>query len=1103
MFKNIHVLVSANTAQLKTKLAGAARDVGVFEKQVEGSNARLGKMSKLAGAAGVALGATLAVGLAKSITLAAEFEKGMRNANSIMQLSEEEFRAVSDEVLDLSTRVPQAATVLADGLYNVASSGYVGADGLTVLEESAVAAAAGLTTTDVSAKAITSVLNAYGREAEEAGDVSDTLFKTVELGVLTFEDLAGNLGDVIGLAAAAGVEIDQVSAATATMTKAGIGTAQATTSLNRVIQGIIDPSDKLAATFKEWGYETGQLALDHLGLEGVIQKVREETGGQATAVLEYFTEIRGARGVLGLMIDDGKTYADVTDQITDSQKRAGATAAAFKEQQKALTAQWDLFVSGVQSGLIQTGRTLTPFLSDMLGGFNELSGILGRTVPEAFQRLKPFLSSVGNLLGSLWQLFQKVGSAAAPIAGILIGIVTGPVIMGLTGLLNVVADVVGWLADSEEALAAVAAVGALALAPTLATLITRMQVMATMGLVNVVSGIATALTGAAGAATALQVALGPVGIALAAAAAAFVYLKGRGDAAAESYRTAADAAASFSDVDFSAPDSAEFDEAITDMRNTLATLGEEASRGYLIQVAIEDVRSGAAPTEALKNIEIIAKQVFGQDYELGVDASDLLDLDVELDAIQTQLSGLSRDISEEWGGVWKDIGGLAKEQLREVADGAAQAFASGDWDVALRQIAAAEEALHDMDIPAGALHHSLGFLSDEFAKNLQLQEFSLIASQDLTSALEQMADGVTNVTDGEREFAQAVLEATEAGMGLDEAIQSVAGDYPALARATQEVTGEQGEQLQVLNDLESQYAAVQQELQNYLDAQRAMFDPLFAAQEATLALSDAQKAEADALKELKLAKAGDKEASMSVEEAERNLEDARRDGIKAAMDQEGALYDLKVAVDSGDVSVSQARETLDRWVEQGWISKEAADQFAGSVRGLTGDAEKWASRTYNAEVTADTEQAKIGLSNITSSLQNLVSRSWTATIGVTGIRSALSAFREADGGVLSFYANGGVNEDHVAQIAPAGAMRVWAEPETGGEAYIPLTPSKRVRSTAVLEEVANRFGMALVEQQRGRGRDGSTIIENLNLRAYNDRFELTQVQDEIAFREAL
>lgn len=59
------------------------------------------------------------------------------------------------------------------------------------------------------------------------------------------------------------------------------------------------------------------------------------------------------------------------------------------------------------------------------------------------------------------------------------------------------------------------------------------------------------------------------------------------------------------------------------------------------------------------------------------------------------------------------------------------------------------------------------------------------------------------------------------------------------------------------------------------------------------------------------------------------------------------------------------------------------------------------------------------------------------------------------------------SEDHRAQIAKAGDMRLWAEPETGGEAYIPLAKSKRSRSTDILGTVANNFGYNLTPYANG------------------------------------
>ncbi|GAA3835246.1 hypothetical protein GCM10022403_080000 [Streptomyces coacervatus] len=74
-----------------------------------------------------------------------------------------------------------------------------------------------------------------------------------------------------------------------------------------------------------------------------------------------------------------------------------------------------------------------------------------------------------------------------------------------------------------------------------------------------------------------------------------------------------------------------------------------------------------------------------------------------------------------------------------------------------------------------------------------------------------------------------------------------------------------------------------------------------------------------------------------------------------------------------------------------------------------------------------------------------------------GVPDAIQA--RATGAVVDYYADGGVrNEQHIAQIAPAGSWRIWGEPETGGESYIPLAPSKRTRSRQIADETVRRLG---------------------------------------------
>lgn len=122
--------------------------------------------------------------------------------------------------------------------------------------------------------------------------------------------------------------------------------------------------------------------------------------------------------------------------------------------------------------------------------------------------------------------------------------------------------------------------------------------------------------------------------------------------------------------------------------------------------------------------------------------------------------------------------------------------------------------------------------------------------------------------------------------------------------------------------------------------------------------------------------------------------------------------------------------------------------------------------------------------NATGTARNIVAgiNAMTATIHVGAVGSGMTGLRQANGGILHFYKDGGLfdprlvkafanggRENHIAQFAAAGAMRLWAEPETGGEAYIPLALSKRARSERVLGQVAEEFDGAYIPARKLRG----------------------------------
>jgi hypothetical protein len=76
------------------------------------------------------------------------------------------------------------------------------------------------------------------------------------------------------------------------------------------------------------------------------------------------------------------------------------------------------------------------------------------------------------------------------------------------------------------------------------------------------------------------------------------------------------------------------------------------------------------------------------------------------------------------------------------------------------------------------------------------------------------------------------------------------------------------------------------------------------------------------------------------------------------------------------------------------------------------------------------------------------------------------------------YADGGIRAGKYA--TQAGIIR-YAEPSTGGEAYLPLSPSKRRTALPVLHDVATRFGLGLTDARATRPivivrGEGDTIV---------------------------
>lgn len=190
----------------------------------------------------------------------------------------------------------ESTETLSEGLYGILSAGVAPAQAMDVLSASVKAAKAGMTDTAKAADAITTILNSYGLSADNAADISDKLFAIVKRGKTTFAELASNIGKVASMASSAGISFDELGAAIATMTRAGLQTENAITAMKAIITGFLKPTDEAKKTAKSFGLELSSATLKAEGLVGVLRKLGGASAEQLTAL---FPDMR-ALGRAGL-----------------------------------------------------------------------------------------------------------------------------------------------------------------------------------------------------------------------------------------------------------------------------------------------------------------------------------------------------------------------------------------------------------------------------------------------------------------------------------------------------------------------------------------------------------------------------------------------------------------------------------------------------------------------------------------------------------------------------------------------------------------------------------------------------------------------------------
>ena len=266
-----------------------------------------------------------------------EFNKAMREANTMAGKDAAGFKKLKGQVAELSKEIPIARDQLANGLYQTISNGVPENNWLTFLEASARSAVGGLADINKVVGVTSTLIKNYGLEWSAAADIQDKIQLTAKNGVTSFEQLADALPRVAGNAATLGVSVNELMATFATLTGVSGNTAEVSTQLAAIFTALVKPSSEATKMAAEMGIQFDAAAVKAAGgfqkfLTQLDSDVKAFAQSSGMLEQEVYSRLFGSAESLRALVPlQGELASKFSANISTMVNSAGTMDKAFQE----------------------------------------------------------------------------------------------------------------------------------------------------------------------------------------------------------------------------------------------------------------------------------------------------------------------------------------------------------------------------------------------------------------------------------------------------------------------------------------------------------------------------------------------------------------------------------------------------------------------------------------------------------------------------------------------------------------------------------------------------------------------------------------------------
>lgn len=268
---------SKSAKELSDRLKDMHKALGEGKKQAKETNQIFGSMDIMIGSLKAKIVAsivnTLKQGVVEGSKLAGQLEYAVEKTRTI---STSNRGIISDEVERIGKKYGTDYREVSEGLYQVVSAIGDVHKKYALLETSNKLAITGFSSVNESVDGLTTVLNAYNLEIEEAERVANVFVRTQKVGKLTVQEFQQQLYKTVPTAKELGITIEEIGASIALLTAKGSKAEVAQTQMGAFMYELLDTGSEVNKLFAKLKGQSIETYMNNGGtLEGILRTLKD------------------------------------------------------------------------------------------------------------------------------------------------------------------------------------------------------------------------------------------------------------------------------------------------------------------------------------------------------------------------------------------------------------------------------------------------------------------------------------------------------------------------------------------------------------------------------------------------------------------------------------------------------------------------------------------------------------------------------------------------------------------------------------------------------------------------------------------------------------